>query len=112
VKRVKQKLDECQFCRVEQPPDSPDLAPCDLFLFGYLADTTLFLSYGIVDELQEAIPSTIETIRKQNSFKLSRRADGDQRDASSKKDTTLRKQNQMLLIVFPFHHGMWVSPDA
>jgi hypothetical protein len=64
VKQVKQKLDECQFCRVEQPPDSPDLAPCDLFLFGYLDDTTLFLSYGIVNELQEAMPNTTDTIPK------------------------------------------------
>jgi hypothetical protein len=31
-----QKIEEYGFIRVPQPPDSPDLAPCDFFFFGYL----------------------------------------------------------------------------
>jgi histone-lysine N-methyltransferase SETMAR len=31
-----QKIEEYGFIRVPQPPYSPDLAPCDFFLFGYL----------------------------------------------------------------------------
>jgi hypothetical protein len=29
-------MEEDGFIRVPQPPYSPDLAPCDFFLFGYL----------------------------------------------------------------------------
>jgi histone-lysine N-methyltransferase SETMAR len=31
-----EKIDELGFILVPQPPYSPDLAPCDFFLFGYL----------------------------------------------------------------------------
>jgi hypothetical protein len=31
-----QKIEEYGFMHVPQPPYSPDLAPCDFFLFGYL----------------------------------------------------------------------------
>jgi hypothetical protein len=31
-----QKTEELGFTRLAQPPDSPDLAPCDFFLFGHL----------------------------------------------------------------------------
>jgi histone-lysine N-methyltransferase SETMAR len=31
-----QKIEEYGFVRVPQPPYSPDLAPCNFFLFGYL----------------------------------------------------------------------------
>jgi histone-lysine N-methyltransferase SETMAR len=31
-----QKIEEYEFIRVPQPPYSPDLAPCDFFLFGYV----------------------------------------------------------------------------
>jgi histone-lysine N-methyltransferase SETMAR len=31
-----EKIEELGFIRVPQPPYSPDLAPCDFFLFGYL----------------------------------------------------------------------------
>jgi hypothetical protein len=30
------KTEESEFIRAPQPPDSPDLASCDFFLFGYL----------------------------------------------------------------------------
>jgi histone-lysine N-methyltransferase SETMAR len=31
-----EKIEELGFILVPQPPHSPDLAPCDFFLFGYL----------------------------------------------------------------------------
>jgi hypothetical protein len=31
-----QKIEELGFILVPQPPHSPDLAPCNFFLFGYL----------------------------------------------------------------------------
>jgi hypothetical protein len=31
-----EKIEELGFIRVPQPPYSPDFAPCDFFLFGYL----------------------------------------------------------------------------
>jgi transposase len=35
-KMSSEKMEELGFILVPQPPYSPDLAPCDLFLFGYL----------------------------------------------------------------------------
>jgi hypothetical protein len=41
-----QKMEEYGFIHMPQPPDSPDLAPCDFSLFGYwksqLEGKTLF----------------------------------------------------------------------
>jgi hypothetical protein len=31
-----EKIEALGFIRVPQPPDSPNLAPCDFFLFDYL----------------------------------------------------------------------------
>jgi hypothetical protein len=56
------RLGESHFRRLEHPPYSRDLAPCDFFLFGYLHDKMQFLSYGTVDELRYTIVSTIQAI--------------------------------------------------
>jgi hypothetical protein len=58
------KLDDYQVRRLKRPPYSPDLAPCDFFLFGYLHEKMQLLRYDTVDELQEAITSTIDGIPK------------------------------------------------
>jgi hypothetical protein len=64
AEKVQRKLDQCQFRRLEHPPNSPDLIPRDFFLFGHIHEKMQFLSYGTVDELQEAVTSTVEAIPK------------------------------------------------
>jgi hypothetical protein len=71
-----------------------------------------FLPFHTVDELPEAIMNIIEAIPETQLIRLSRCGDGDWNDASSKKDTTLNTQNQILLIIFPFNHGKWIHPDS
>jgi hypothetical protein len=70
AEKVQRKLNECQFRRLERARYSPDLAPYDFFLFGHLDDKMQFLSYGTVDELQEAITSTNEWIPKTELIKV------------------------------------------
>jgi hypothetical protein len=71
AEQVQRKLEECQFRGLEHPRYSPDLAPGDFFFFGYRYDKIQFLSYGTVDELQEAITSTFEGIPKTKSTHVS-----------------------------------------
>jgi hypothetical protein len=36
ARATQEKLDISRFKRTPQPPDSPDIAPADVFLFGWL----------------------------------------------------------------------------
>jgi histone-lysine N-methyltransferase SETMAR len=38
AKTVIVKIAELQLLQIEHPPYSPDLAPCDFFLFGYIKE--------------------------------------------------------------------------
>lgn len=47
---------------LDWPPYSPDLNPCDFFLWGYLKDKVYRDSPATIDELQEAIIREIQSI--------------------------------------------------
>jgi hypothetical protein len=53
------KLEDCRFIRVPQLPYSPDLAPCDLFMFGYLKfqleSKTFFDEDSVKEELRRIL---------------------------------------------------------
>jgi histone-lysine N-methyltransferase SETMAR len=59
IKRTHQK---CEFLRLEQPPYSPDLSPCDFFFVGDFHGKMKVLSSEIIDKPEEAITKTIEGI--------------------------------------------------
>jgi hypothetical protein len=73
---------------------------------------TYDLCYDTVDELQETKTSRLKGSQRQNEFKSFRRGQGDWRNASGKKESTLSQQNAILPIVFAFTHGKWVNPDT
>ena len=43
---------------IPQPPDSPDLAPCDFWLFLKLRGCR----YEIIEEMKEAVTKVIDTL--------------------------------------------------
>ncbi|KAF2367907.1 hypothetical protein FHG87_001352, partial [Trinorchestia longiramus] len=45
---------------VEWPPRSPDLTPCDFFLWGYLKNKVYFSPPQDLEELQNRIRSEID----------------------------------------------------
>jgi hypothetical protein len=50
---------ELQLLQIEHPPYSPDLAPCDFFLFGYIKEMLKDQSFETQDELLEAIEAIV-----------------------------------------------------
>lgn len=49
-------------CGIEWPPYSPDLNPCDFFLWGYLKDRIYKNAPKTIDQLKSAITREIQTI--------------------------------------------------
>ena len=47
---------------VAQPPNSPDVAPCDFFLFSKLRGC----SYKTIEEMKEAVAKVIDTLTKED----------------------------------------------
>ena len=56
-KKVKEYLDQNDIKRAPQPPYSPDIAPSDFFLFGYLKDNLKGFIFNSVGELLAEIKS-------------------------------------------------------
>jgi hypothetical protein len=56
------KIAELQLLQIEHPPYSPDLAPCDFFLFAYIKEISKDQSFETHDELLEAIEAIIREI--------------------------------------------------
>jgi hypothetical protein len=79
AERVQRKLEESSFRRLEHLPDSPDLAPCDFFLFGYLHERRQVLLYDTVEEPEQPITRTIA-----NSCSGMEKALGEMRSARRK----------------------------
>jgi hypothetical protein len=46
------------------PPDSPDLAPPDFYLFGYIKRCLVGLSFEDADQLLAAVKGVLERIEK------------------------------------------------
>ena len=51
---------------VPQPPNSPDLAPCDFWLFPKLTGCR----YETIDEMKEAVTKVIDTFTQEDFQKL------------------------------------------
>ena len=45
-----------------QPPDSPDLAPCDFWLFSKLRDCR----YETIEEMKETVTKVIDTLTQED----------------------------------------------
>ena len=48
---------------IEQPPYSPDLNPCDFFLWGYLKDNCYAEKPKTIDDLRKAITKGVLSIK-------------------------------------------------
>ena len=47
---------------VPQPPYSPDLAPCDFYLFTKLKEKLRGCRYETIEEMKEAVTKVIDTL--------------------------------------------------
>ena len=61
-KKVIQYLDQNEIRRAPQPPYSPDLAPSDFYLFGYMKEKLKGYKFNSKEELLSAIISILEAI--------------------------------------------------
>jgi hypothetical protein len=59
---VRELLTQWSIARMDQPPYSPDLAPCDFFLFGYLKHCVRDVQFSTEQELVNAIIRFLEAI--------------------------------------------------
>jgi hypothetical protein len=50
---------------VEWPPRSPDLTPCDFFLWGYLKDKVFSTPLQNINELRQKIVREFDALREQ-----------------------------------------------
>lgn len=62
AKISKYKIDEYGLIRMEHPPYSPDLAPCDFWLFGFLKEKLKGSHFTSQDELKQSIWQILENI--------------------------------------------------
>jgi hypothetical protein len=53
--RTENYFEGCRFRHAPQPPDSPDIGPCDFFLFGDLKTKPLGEEFETLEELQETV---------------------------------------------------------
>jgi transposase len=50
--------------RARRPPYSPDLAPCDFYIFGYIKGRLVGASFEEPDQLLQAIDEIFQSIEK------------------------------------------------
>ena len=62
--KVKNYFDENGFERAPQPPYSPDIAPSDFFLFGYIKNKLKGRKFNSVDQLLDKVKSILKGIKK------------------------------------------------
>jgi len=62
--RVPEKIESLGMTRLPHPPCSPDLAPTDFFLFGYLKTLLQGTSFGTAEELQGEVSKILKEIPK------------------------------------------------
>ena len=62
ARKVTQFLDEHHMKKAPQPPYSPDIAPCDFYLFGYIKDKLKGLNFDSVESLLEKVNEILEEI--------------------------------------------------
>ena len=64
-KKVTEYLDQNDIIRAPQPPYSPDIAPSDFFLFGYMKEKLKGCRFSSKEALLSAIISILEEIPEQ-----------------------------------------------
>jgi hypothetical protein len=60
---VRDRMAAAELERMEHPPYSPDLAPCDFFLFGYVKAKSMGKQYETPEHLVSEVRNIIERIR-------------------------------------------------
>jgi histone-lysine N-methyltransferase SETMAR len=65
TKLVSDSLEFLGFNRLDHPPYSPDLAPCDFFLFGYVKEKLIGSAFDSPDDLFSAVEEIILGISPQ-----------------------------------------------
>ena len=58
-------MDQSDITRAPQPPYSPDIAPSDFFLFGYMKEKLKGCKFSSKEELLSAIYAILEEIPEQ-----------------------------------------------
>ena len=61
---TREYLEENKVVRIDHPPYSPDLAPCDFYLFGYIKNTFANTVFNSVEDAVEEITAFVEGIPK------------------------------------------------
>ena len=51
---------------VPHPPDSPDLAPCDFWLFPKLKEKVRDCRYETIEEMKESVTKVIDTLTQED----------------------------------------------
>ncbi len=51
---------------VPQPPDKPDLAPCDFWLFPKLREKLRGCRYAKIEEMKEAVTKVFDTLTQED----------------------------------------------
>ena len=64
TKKVNEFLMQKQICFIDHPPHSPDLSPCDYFLFPKLKTAMKGASYDDVPTTQSAVTQVVKNISK------------------------------------------------
>ena len=62
---IRQFLAERQITTLEHPPYSPDLAPCDFWLFPKVKSVLKGSHFEGVEDIQEHVTSPLRTIKKE-----------------------------------------------
>jgi histone-lysine N-methyltransferase SETMAR len=70
TKIVLETIRECELLRIEHPPYSPDLAPCDFFLFGYIKEKLKGKSFADQGGLFLAVRNIMDGISQETRMKV------------------------------------------
>ena len=70
TKKVNEFFMKKQICVIDHPPHSPDLSPCDYFLFPKLKTAMIGAFYDDVPTIQAAVTQVLKNIPK-TEFKKS-----------------------------------------
>ena len=68
--KVQEKIDELKMKRIIQPPYSPDISPCDFWLFGFIKEKLKGNSFESSDEVLLKINEIIKKIDKKTIYSV------------------------------------------
>jgi hypothetical protein len=70
TKEVREAMEGKELLRLEHPAYSPDLAPCDFFLFGYLKVRMKGVEFSCVNTIEQTLSRLIEEIPKETMMRV------------------------------------------